>query len=154
MVAATAPAKTSVKLPASVGKLIDQMWALREQRKKLEEEVKAINAQSDAIEEELVARMDAEGVAKSTGSKATVSFSYSVVGNVVGDEGWEKFYEFIAKKKAFFLLQRRVSDGPYKELLVSMNGGNPDQDLLKAKKQIPGVMPFIKKRVNLRTLSS
>jgi hypothetical protein len=155
MVAVTSPPKTSVKTrPPAVGPLIDQLWALREQRKKLEEAADELSKQMSTIEEQLVDAMEAEGVQKATGRKASLSFTYNVIADVQGDEGWKLFYEFIAKKKYFHLLHRRVSDAAYKEVLASLNGAGPDFDIKTAKKQVPGVLPFVKRRINLRTLSS
>lgn len=140
--------------PATVGSLIDQMWALREKKRVLEAEAEDISKQMTAIEDVLTERMDKEGVAKSTGSKATVSFTTSIIAVPQGEEGWSKFYEFIAKKKYWHLLQKRVSEPAYREVLASLNGGGADLDLMKVRKQVPGVLPLSKKRLNLRALST
>ena len=154
MVAVASPPKASVKAPAlPIGTLIDKFWQLREQKKQHEAAAEAVSKEMAILEEQLVEQMGKDGLDKASGKKATVSFSYSVVADVQGDEGWNKFYAFIKKHNYFHLLHRRVTDAAYKELLTSINGGG-EVDLLKAKKQIPGVMPFIRKRVNLRTISS
>ena len=146
-------AKASTR-PASVGALIDQMWALREKKRVLEASAEEITKQMTVIEETLTERMDAEGVAKSTGSKATVSFTTSIIAVPQGEEGWAKFYEFIAKKKYWHLLQKRVSEPAYREVLTALNGGGAGMDLMKVRKQVPGVLPLSKKRLNLRALSA
>jgi hypothetical protein len=140
MTAATASSTTSTH-PAAVGTLIDKMWALREEKKRLEAETVEVSKQMSAIEETIVERMDAEGLTKSAGKNATVSFSFSVTADVQGDEGWKLLYAYIKKTGYFHLLHRRVTDTAYKELL-------------DAGKKVPGVLPFTKKRVNLRTISS
>lgn len=139
--------------PATVGALIDQMWALREKKRVLEADAEEISKQMSALEVELTERMDKEGVAKSTGSKASVSFTTSIIADPQGDEGWAKFHAFIAKKKYWHLLQKRVSEPAYREVLASLNGGG-DVDLMKVKNQVPGVLPFVKKRISLRALST
>ena len=68
---------------------------------------------------------------------ASVSITTSVVADV---KEWDSFYAFIAKNKFFHLLQRRVSEPAYRELL-------------DAGKKVPGVLPFTKKKLNVRTIS-
>ena len=145
-------AKTKAPPAPNVGALIDQMWAEREEKRKYEALADEASKRASALEEQIIEQMDAQGLTKSTGSKATVSFTYGVSADVQGEEGWNKFYAYIKKTGYFHLLHRRIADAAYKELLVSLNGGG-EVDVLKAKKQIPGLSPFLKKRVNLRTLS-
>jgi hypothetical protein len=152
-VAAPARAKTR---PLPVGTLIDRMWALREERKALEAQAAAKEKELDDLEATLMAQMDAEGIKKATGSKATVSFTTSVVAQIQGDEGWAQFHAYIKKTGHFGLLQKRVTDTAFRELLLSINNKQADTDVdyFKLKKQIPGSLPFTKKRINLRTLSA
>jgi len=140
MTEVASPPKISVR-PASVGAMIDQLWSLREQKRKLEADANAVSEKMTDLEETLLARMDSEGVDKATGKLATVSFSHSVVANIVGDDNWAKFHAYIKKTGYFHLLQKRVSEPAYRELL-------------DAGKKVPGAEPFVKKRLNLRTLSS
>ena len=81
--------------------------------------------------------MESAGVDKFSGKLGTVSISTNVVANV---EDWDALYPYIAKNKLWHLLQRRVSDPAYRELL-------------DAGKKVPGVQPFSKKRLNLRAAS-
>lgn len=139
MTAVAAPAKTS--RPLSVGTMIDRMWELREQKKKLDDEAKDISAKMTELEEQLSAKMEADGVTKATGKSASVSFSFTTAAQVQGDEGWALLYGYIKRTGYWHLLQRRVTDTAYKELL-------------DAGKKVPGVEPFSKKRINLRTLTA
>ena len=93
MVAVASPPKTTApaKSARPVGTLIDQLWALRESRRKHEAEIEALNKQAADIEAELTANMDADGITKATGRSASLSFSYSVAGDVQGEEGWTAF---------------------------------------------------------------
>lgn len=131
--------------PASVGTLIDKLWALREEKKELEAKAAALSKQMEPLEEQLFEKMDAEGVDKATGRKASVSFTFNVSANVgvEGDTeaGWKLLYAYIKKTGYWHLLQRRVTDTAYRELLESG-------------KKVPGVQPFTKKRINLRTLAT
>lgn len=115
------------------------MWALREKRTAAEAVVDTIKAEIATIETQIDERMEAEGMTKATGTKATVSFSFTTIADVQGDDGWTKLYAYIKKTGYWHLLHRRVTDGAYKELL-------------EAGKKVPGVEPFTKKRINLRTI--
>lgn len=125
----------------SVGTLIDKMWKLREQKKEYEAAAAAVSKEMTALEDALIEKMDAEGVTKATGRAASASFTFSTIADVQGDEGWKLFYAYIKKTGYFHLLHKRVTDTAYKELL-------------DAGKKVPGVLPFTKKRLNLRTLST
>ena len=120
----------------SIGELIDQLHALRESRRALEEEVGELVKQASILEATLMEQMAAQNVSKATGNKATVSISESVKPNV---ENWDSFYDFIRKNNYFHLLERRPS--------VT---GCPE--LLEQRGMIPGVVPFVHKKLNLRTV--
>lgn len=125
--------------PPALGNMIDLMWALREKRKVAEAEVEKLKAEITAIEADVEKQMDADGITKASGTKATLSFSFSTIADVQGDEGWKQLYAYIKKTGYFHLLHKRVTDGAY-------------QELLEAGKKVPGVLPFTKKRINLRTI--
>ena len=123
--------------PLPVGTVIDQLWAAREEKRKLEEQVKEISTTITDIEEQLMERMDAEGMDKATGKKGSVSITTNVVANVTD---WDELYPYIAKNKYWHLLQRRASDPGFRELW-------------DAGKKTPGVQPFVKKKLNLRSVA-
>lgn len=133
--AITAPAKTK---PASTGSLIDRLWATREEKRRIEAELKEVDESIKAQEETLMLSLDSEGLEKATGKKASVSVSSSVSADV---QDWDEFWKYILKNKFTHLLQRRVSDPAYRELL-------------EAGKKVPGVQPFPKRRLNLRSLNA
>ena len=81
-------------------------------------------------------RMEKEGLDKMSGTKASLSISATVTANV---EDWDAFYAYILKNKYTHLLQRRVSDPAYRELVESG-------------KKVAGVTPFVKKRLNVRSI--
>lgn len=146
MVTATAtkprPARTADKaviarLDGTTGGMIDQLWAAREEKRKLEEHVKEVETSIKEIEEKLMERMTEEGMEKATGSKATVSIGTSVVADV---QDWDALYPYIAKNKFWHLLHKRVSDPGFRELW-------------DAGKKVPGVTQFIRKKITLRTVA-
>lgn len=154
--ATAAPAKTRVPVRAApVGSIIDRMWAKREEKRKLEADLKKVEQDLEEISEELSARMDAEGVKKATGSAASVSFTYSIAADVQGEEGWAQIFPYIAKKKYWGLLRKQLNDTSYREILAVLNHQNPAElDPTKCKVHLPGVLPFTKKRINLRALTT
>lgn len=122
--------------PATMGSLIDRIWASREEKRRLEEQAKEVSAQIAALEEELVERMNAEGTDKAQGTKASVSITSSVVADV---QDWDAFWTYIARNKFWHLVQRRVSDPAYRELL-------------EQGKKVSGVQPFTKRKLNVRSI--
>lgn len=131
---ATAAVKTRATKAPSLGALIDQMWSLREKKRELEAGLKDLEGQIADIESSLMEQMGQQGVDKMSGAMATVSISTNTVAQV---EDWDSFLAYVYKKKYGHLLQRRVSDPAYRELL--------EQGV-----KVPGVSPFSKQRLNLR----
>ena len=116
------------------GTTVDKLVGLRNKKRDLEASVKSLEGQIEELQSQLLEEMESAGVDKFSGKLGTVSISTNVVANV---EDWDALYPYIAKNKLWHLLQRRVSDPAYRELL-------------DAGKKVPGVQPFSKKRLNLR----
>lgn len=121
---------------STIGDKIDALHDLREQKRKLEEQVKQVQHKMDSVELELLEQMDKQGVTKSTGGKATVSVTESVKPAV---DDWEAFYKYIHRYKYYHLLERRPSVTGCRELL-------------ETKGKIPGVVPFTQRKLNMRSL--
>lgn len=119
------------------GTTVDKLVGLRNKKRDLEASVKSLEGQIEELQSQLLEEMESAGVDKFSGKLGTVSISTNVVANV---EDWDALYPYIAKNKLWHLLQRRVSDPAYRELL-------------DAGKKVPGVQPFSKKRLNLRAAS-
>lgn len=130
-------AKTAPKT-ATVGTVIDDLWALREKKRaadavvaKIEEEIK--------VQEELVfERLDEQGLKKADGAKASVSVGEATVANV---NDWDALWAYITKTKNYQLVQKRVSDLAWRELMGLSKG-----------KGVPGTEAFTKKKLTLRSL--
>ena len=120
-----------------LGAEIDSLWALREKKRTAEEAVKKIEGDIATLELELLTRLDAEGLDKASGQRGTVSIGETIVGTI---EDWDDFTKYVAKTRNFQLLHRRVTDTAYRELL-SMG------------RSVPGIKPFTKRKINLRTIS-
>lgn len=122
-------AKTS--RPKTVGALIDEAFSLRAKKSELEAAIKDLDGRLTDLEVELLERFEAEGQEKSTTKHGTASVSTTTVANVTD---WDKLWSFVHKKKAFQLVQRRVSDPAWREL--------QEQGVA-----VPGTQPFTKKRI-------
>jgi hypothetical protein len=125
------------KRPAAMGPLIDGIWEKREQKRKLAAEIEKIEGEIAAMEEALLARMDQEGIDKSTGKKASVGVSEVISANI---KDFDEFAAYVKKTGYFHLFQRRVSDVACRELFEKHG-------------KIPGLEPFKKRKLNVRTLS-
>jgi hypothetical protein len=122
--------------PATVGALIDQLWGTREVKRDIESQLKEVETRIAELNAQLMERMEQEGLDKASGTKATISVSTNTVAAV---EDWDEFWKYILKNKYTHLLQRRVSDPAYRELL-------------EAGKKVPGVQPFVKRSLNVRSI--
>ena len=121
---------------STVGAKIDALHALREDKRQLEELLKAKAQEIDLMENELIELMDQQNISKSTGTKATVSITTSTKPSV---EDWDAFYAFIHKNKYYHLLERRPSVTGCRELFDT-------------KGKIPGVVPFTQRKLNIRSV--
>ena len=121
---------------STVGAKIDALHALREEKRQLEELLKAKAQEIGRAENDLIEQMDQQNITKSTGSKATVSISTSVKPSV---EDWDAFYAYIHKNKYYHLLERRPSVTGCRELFDH-------------KGAIPGVVPFTQRKLNIRSV--
>jgi hypothetical protein len=114
---------------------IDAMFKIREAVRKKEGEIKELNAEREAIEVELLKQMDAEGMTRAAGAKASVTVTESVKPSV---EDWDSFYKYIHRMKYYHLLERRPSVTGCRELFEKRG-------------RIPGVVPFLQRQIQMRT---
>jgi len=133
-------ARTSAKVkappPLTIGNMIDGVHALREEKRALEAQIKAIEGKYTAMEAQIMERFTEQGIDASRGTVASCSISTSVVGE---STDWDAFTAFVKKKNYFHLIQRRMSDPALRELW--------EQNVA-----IPGVEKFIRKKLNVRSL--
>jgi hypothetical protein len=129
-------AKATARLKGdTIGSNIDEIWKIREQKRAKEAEIKKLDTDIAELEAKLLERMDSEDTTKSAGRSATASITTSVVANV---ENWDLLWPWIAKNKYFHLVQKRVNDPGIRELW-------------EKHKTVPGVQPFTKRKINIRT---
>lgn len=127
------------KTKPTVGSLIDQLHTIRNQKRELAVREKELNAEYDAVEAQLMALMDAEGLIKSTGKTATASISTTRNFSFIPETGFDAFFAYAAKIKRPDLLQRRISVPAVRELW-GLKGA------------VPGLTPFEEKKIGLRDL--
>ena len=128
----------AVKKPltqSAIGKSIDKVFLLRKKKAELEAAVKDAEGQIADLDAEIMEAMHQSGLEKTATKMGTVSVSTSTVAQV---EDWDAFLAYIYKNKYGHLLQRRVSDPAWRELI-------------EQGKKVPGTTGFIKKRLNCRT---
>lgn len=121
--------------PTTTGGIIDALFEIREQKRELARQDRALSEKTEALERLLFERLDAEETTKAAGRAASVSVSEEVVPSI---EDWESFYEYVRKNDAFHLLQRRLNNAAWRET-VELEGSPPQ-----------GTQPFTKRKLNLR----
>jgi hypothetical protein len=112
---------------------IDEMFMLRERKRGLEKEVKEVNEEIKQCNDWLLERLDEVGTPSARGTLASVVVTESLVPRI---EDWGLVSDWIMDNDAIYLCHRRISSGPWKELLDS--GQN-----------VPGISPFTKRAISL-----
>ncbi|HBW09408.1 MAG: hypothetical protein JL55_18650 [Pseudomonas sp. BICA1-14] len=125
-----------VDLPAelTLADLANDRDVLRERKRELEAEIKLLDQALAANELAIIERLDEMGVSRFAVGKLSFSISENTVGNV---EDWDQVYDYIKANNAFHLVQRRLANAAYKELLDMGDS-------------LPGVVPFNKRSLNFR----
>ena len=117
--------------------MIDRMFLLREKKREHEAKIKEVEEEYKALALEFQAKCKEAGTDYARGSLASASITEQVV-PVIDD--WELFSEWVMDNDALYMLHRRVSAGPWKELRDTGE-------------EVPGIEPFTKVGVSLRKLN-
>ncbi len=115
---------------------IDRLFLLRETKRGLEGQIKEVNADIDTLNNSLIAKYDEIGTVTARGRYASATITESVVPTI---EDWGKVSQYILDNDAMYLVHRRISSGPWKELV--------DTGAV-----VPGIVPFTKRAISLRKL--
>lgn len=94
--------------------LAEERDRLREAKRELERQVASLDEQLKANEQDIIEIADQTGLTRFAVGKLSFSISENTVGQV---EDWDTVYDYIHDNRAFHLLQRRLSNAAYKELL-------------------------------------
>ena len=119
----------------NLGKAIDHLHALREQKRLLEADLKELRQKMEEAETNIFALLEQNGVTASAGSAASVSITETIV-PVIDDA--DTFFDHIIASGDIHLLERRPSSRAYRELL-------------EAGEVVPGLRPFTKRNLSLRS---
>jgi hypothetical protein len=113
-------------VPKTLGACADALYSTRLERLRVQKEIDALAAHETALKEHIIANLpksDSTGVA---GKLARVSITKKTIPRVAD---WTKFYTYVAKNKAFELLQKRLGEAAIQE---RWDAGKP----------VPGVETF------------
>lgn len=119
----------------TLGSLIDKLYAVREKRRDLAKKDDELKAEYAELEEQIKARLAAEETDIGRGKKATASISKVVVADIVD---FDALCKYVKRTGYFHLFQRRISDPAFRELIAT--------------KPVPGLAPFTKINLNLKSL--
>ena len=138
-----ARAKPKATTVLTLGAASDKVWQLREDKRALDKQVKAIETEIAALTENIFEMLDSQDTRKAEGKRASVSVTYSTVPNTVD---WNETIKFIVAgkrgdKMAYaHLVQHRISAPAYSELrALGMT--------------VPGQADFTKRSLSITSLS-
>ena len=123
--------------PETVGGLIDELFLIREQRRKLAETDKDLREQYSELEVRLIAALDLQETTQARGRSATATLNEEELATVID---WDQVHEYIRNQNAFFLLQRRINSAAWRE--AAAERGEP----------IPGTTVFKRRTIALRRI--
>lgn len=120
-----------------IGKYIDEMMALRNEKKHHESEIKRIDANLSLMEGTLKQAMLDQGVHEAKGAYGKATYQENVLYPKVED--WAQFHHYIKENNLFDLLHKRISLTNYRQLV-------------EAHVAVPGVVPNYVSEVSLRSI--
>lgn len=116
-----------------LGGKVDQLFAFREARRKLESQAEKLKEKERVLEDFLIENVSKEDATGVVGKRAKAMIHTKTVATV---EDWPKFYKHILKTKDFSFLNKAVNQAAVKERWEN-------------KKVVPGTVPFHKVSVSL-----
>lgn len=120
--------------------IIDELAAVREEKRAQNQVLKDISERERSLEQEAMGTLSELGLEKATASGRTLFLTRNTVGSISDPE---KFWRYVAQKKAYHLVQNRVSNPALREEIELRKG-----------KPIPGTQTYEVTNVNLRSASS
>lgn len=118
----------------TLGQMAKLANEVREEKRALEKMAKSLGADFDALKEVIYAKLEEQGVDRTSVDGISLSKSDTQQPTVTD---WDAVYAYIKENDLFALLQRRVTATLWKEILDSGE-------------QVPGIDSFWKKDVNIR----
>lgn len=121
-----------------LGKEVDKLAELEAKVKKAKVPYEAADKAFKEQKDRVMELLEAENLTGAKGTKKSVSITEEEVAQV---SDWEKFWNFVFRGKHSQLLQRRVSNPAFRELLGMRKG-----------KDIPGASKLTTKRLSINTI--
>lgn len=121
-----ATAKKVYRFPKTMGTCADKLYALKEKKSAAKKVFDEIEAEEKALKAYIIDNLpksEASGISGKTARVTVVTKSIPQV------QDWDKFYKYVARTKAFDMLQRRLSAKAVEERWDN-------------KKKVPGVGTF------------
>lgn len=110
--------------------------AAREKRDVAQGHLNEANDKVDAIEQELMESMQADGLSQIKGAGLTVSIGRSIV---PAGKDWTRFLAYVHRHKAYHLLERRIHTTAWREEVEKLKN-----------KPVPGVEAFERVRLTVK----
>lgn len=126
-------AVTPQSSPKSLGAMIDELRDLKDRKREIDQESKAIKADIDELEMQLMAALDAQGTTIAKNGRSRVSISEQVVPTITDRDAVN---EYVKANDAFYLFQNSVVSSAWRELYQSGE-------------TVPGTEPFTKRSLSL-----
>lgn len=121
--------------PKPLKDILSRMREIREERRRIGERDSELHEEWRALEADLLARSEKDGLDKfSAKGCGTAVVSEQILPNVVD---WDAYLEWERTQDMQHVRQRRISTAAYRELV-------------EAGIEVPGVVPYIQKSINLR----
>jgi hypothetical protein len=127
--------------PIKIGAMIDSYWRIRERKRRFDTQSAEAEGELALLEERIKHALDDQRLNQGRGSKATATIEESIVPKMNEDnpKAWDVFYAFLHRKKAYHLLERRLSVTACREFMARGV-------------ELPGVLPFKKRKLKVLTL--
>jgi len=122
-----------------LGSIIDKLHALREERRALSKEDKALKADFDENKATLIEHLDEQGTKRASSDFATASITESDVGTIAERE---RFWKWIMRTKRYEMLTWNISQPALREYIEQSRGNKPP----------PGIEMFTKRDISLTKL--
>ena len=122
--------KVPKTLPKKLAQCADLLYLARQERLEVQKRVDAIQELEVRLKDRIIAELPKSEASGISGRVARAQFDRKSVPQVSEEAGgWPAFYAFVAREKAFDLLQRRLNEAAVKERWEN-------------KKRVPGVTAF------------
>lgn len=121
-------------MDTTVSDLIDQLAALRADKKRKEYEVKQLNQSIESVDKMIMDKLDDQGLLESKSATAKVTITESVYPHV---EDWPQFHDWIMDNRYAHFLEKRAAVLAYREALSQAI-------------PVPGVVPFTKRKLTFK----